>query len=447
LLGIAAWAIIMGAERIRTEPNTCNEFKDNAIVWHYCKEGGTIPFLECLNGHDESLSIQCASSWADRQVTIGSVSFEISEKSIAEATGLSLKGIKLLRKIRVSDAQNLKLFLGDGEELVPYQGGFERAKLPQPWADMCFLIMKYFTLEGRYARFYYYHLPLLNHFHRNLAICFPYYLLSSLDHSVKMVHKNLTSRPLEKPVPLHQGLIHRLYQFHLALMPPATLHHPAMEPSPNTPSASIKCDSLLTPVKNSHDGPTSASVETNTPTPGSTSTPKMKDSVKSRKRLHHLFDLAKEAAILSSLKDSHETPKGKNMSTKNPAKKARKGKGKSISPSVRRSTRIARKPAPKVKLIDYSESNSEASSHSEEADSDDLKEICMENPISREQFDGHDSLQNDYKDSPKNVIGTSSDKDEFDHQSPVEAQYDTGEGEGNMNEQNLVGAEEVEANS
>lgn len=44
----------------------------------YAKEGGIIPFMEAMN-----LSMQFVSSWNDRRVVMGDISFEINEDVIA----------------------------------------------------------------------------------------------------------------------------------------------------------------------------------------------------------------------------------------------------------------------------------------------------------------------------------------------------------------------------
>ena len=58
----------------------------------------------------------------------------------------------------------MSTFFVDIEEPMRYRGGFKRDKLPAPWDDVCLVLMKYLTLEGRFGVYYYYHFPLLNHF-------------------------------------------------------------------------------------------------------------------------------------------------------------------------------------------------------------------------------------------------------------------------------------------
>lgn len=76
-----------------------------------------------------------------------------------------------------------KFFVED-EELIHYRGGFRRDKLLAPWDDVCFVIMKYLTLKGRFGVSYYYHFPLLNHFRNRDFISIPFFLLHSLEDMV-----------------------------------------------------------------------------------------------------------------------------------------------------------------------------------------------------------------------------------------------------------------------
>lgn len=46
-------------------------------------------------------------------------------------------------------------------------------------------MMKYFTLEGRYGIFYYYHLPFLNHLRNKDLIFILFFLLHFMDANIK----------------------------------------------------------------------------------------------------------------------------------------------------------------------------------------------------------------------------------------------------------------------
>lgn len=92
-------------------------------------------------------------------------------------------------------------------------------------------------------------MPLLNHFIHHLLINFLSFLLLSPELSVKEVVELATINPKKPPIPLHQGLILRLYHSHLVLCPPKPIRttlvneEPKLNPpieTPQKPSITIK---------------------------------------------------------------------------------------------------------------------------------------------------------------------------------------------------------------
>ena len=108
-------------------------------------------------------------------------------------------------------------FFVDDKEQVRYRGRFKRDKLPAPWDDVCVVLMKYLTLEGRFGVYYYYHFLLLNHFRNRDFISILFFLLHSLEDMVTDVREKRNKG--QNFTIIHQGLIFRLYQYHLALFP------------------------------------------------------------------------------------------------------------------------------------------------------------------------------------------------------------------------------------
>ena len=131
-----------------------------------------------------------------------------------------------------NEASMNRFFTGE-EELQRYRGGFKRDKLPIPWNDACLVIMKYLTLEGRFGVYYYYHFPLLNHFRNRDFISIPFFLLHSLEDMISDIWDK-RNKGANYAI-LHQGLIFRSFQFHLALCPPRVIaienHLPPQDPS------------------------------------------------------------------------------------------------------------------------------------------------------------------------------------------------------------------------
>ena len=67
------------------------------------------------------------------------------------------------------------------------------------------VIMKYFTCEGRFDKFYAYHVRLLMHFTRNRQLNLPYFLFKSIEKMASTVQKK--APPLQIPSLFHHSLI------------------------------------------------------------------------------------------------------------------------------------------------------------------------------------------------------------------------------------------------
>ena len=188
------------------------------LVWYLLKQGIFVSFMEALNGHDENYSMQFANSWENCKVTINGILFHVSEEVIVMVTGMAMRGRKWQKVTHVINETSLQCFFKDGEELVWHKGGFMREKIPDLWNEVFLILIKYLTLEGRYGVFYYYHLSLLNYFHHHDFVLLHFFLLHELEDNVIDVKEKM--RKGVNFTILHQGLMFRLYQFHLALVPP-----------------------------------------------------------------------------------------------------------------------------------------------------------------------------------------------------------------------------------
>lgn len=142
-------------------------------------------FLDCLKGHDEQLLVAFASPYSRKRVFVGGIAFDVYEETISQPTKLTLDGRCWKRTNHVANSEGLELFFCNHEEPIKLQGGFSWEELKHPWNMIYLMIMKYFTLKRRHKVFYYYHLPLLNHFCNNDLLCLSFYLLHSIESSIK----------------------------------------------------------------------------------------------------------------------------------------------------------------------------------------------------------------------------------------------------------------------
>ena len=91
---------------------------------------------------------------------------------------------------KTSDYDALNQFIKSlDEEHVKRQGGFSREDFPCIWLQICHIIMKYFTLKGKFIVFYFYNLPFLNHLCKKDLISIPFFLLHSIESNIEVICK------------------------------------------------------------------------------------------------------------------------------------------------------------------------------------------------------------------------------------------------------------------
>lgn len=96
-------------------------------------------------------------------------------------------------------------------------GGYNKKELISLQADMEEFIMRYITLDGRYASIFSHYFTILNHFRHGRLISIPFYLVSSLENSLVKHSEN------QDNLVIHEGLI-------LLIMEYAQAHE--VKPSP-----------------------------------------------------------------------------------------------------------------------------------------------------------------------------------------------------------------------
>ena len=63
---------------------------------------------------------------------------------------LDMTGRKWQKITKVVDEASMSNFFRGNKALAWYHEGFRRDKLLKPWNDVCLVIMKYVTLEGKH---------------------------------------------------------------------------------------------------------------------------------------------------------------------------------------------------------------------------------------------------------------------------------------------------------
>ncbi|KAH9292834.1 hypothetical protein KI387_041983 [Taxus chinensis] len=192
------------------EPAACDSVKNDVEVWNILLENGITTFLERMAGYSALVSYAVMASWSKGQVQIGNTRFTISTNAIADATGLPAAGDIYFRRSLHAELQD---FIAPGDRPVKYLSGYTRDSLPPPWDRVAEVIMRYFTIDGRYRL--------------------------SLEHSVQL------ARDGEGAI-LHQGLLYLLFSdvashADLIRFPPKTgRRRRSPSPSPRPSSTSLR---------------------------------------------------------------------------------------------------------------------------------------------------------------------------------------------------------------
>lgn len=65
------------------------------------------------------------------------------------------------------------------------KSGYEIGKIKSLWWVVLKVLMQYFSMDGRFTRFFGHDFVMLNHFRHNVKISFSFYLLSSINANIK----------------------------------------------------------------------------------------------------------------------------------------------------------------------------------------------------------------------------------------------------------------------
>jgi hypothetical protein len=110
---------------------------------------------------------------------VGDLEFEVSEASIAAATGIHNTGEIWFKSITLNVAFS-KDFLKPDYQTDNLSKGVPRSHLVEDFDKMLKIIQRYFTCEGRFNMLYQYHIRLLLHFTDKDEMNIPFYLLRSM---------------------------------------------------------------------------------------------------------------------------------------------------------------------------------------------------------------------------------------------------------------------------
>jgi hypothetical protein len=195
-----------GGSVVRTEPSDMHLFDVEPMVREVFQRVGCLSFFQNMQrGHPE-VARQFALHFDGIKTKVGDLEFEVSEASIATATGIPNTGERWFKSM-ILNVSFSKDFLKSDYQTDNLSKGVPRSHLVEDFDKMLKIIQRYFTCEGRFNMLYQYHIRLLLHFTGKYAMNIPFYLLRSMGKMSDRVQAK--SKAVDTSV-FHSGLIRML---------------------------------------------------------------------------------------------------------------------------------------------------------------------------------------------------------------------------------------------
>lgn len=161
----------MGGDKNRMERSLCALWEESKELWTNVVNDNLEPYVRKIHGQDHKITDRFVKSWSKGVLSVYGAEFKIDEPFIAEVIGLSMEGKKFYRERKKSA---LSIFYDKQSERSIVRKnmdeGYNRKDLLTLWADIAEFIMRYITLDGRYASIVSYHLTILNHFRLDVIL-------------------------------------------------------------------------------------------------------------------------------------------------------------------------------------------------------------------------------------------------------------------------------------
>jgi len=203
----------MGGDPVVTEPAV---LKMDDKVKELFDKAGLLDFFRKFSSFSNSLSLQVVESWDEGRVKVDDLVFTISEQRITEVSSLPADGEVICHE-KTNQVEQLSKFIRNDETFCWLQSGIPRESLLAPWDRVVVQVMKYLTLEGKFRKFFGYHIAILNSIRNRVKINVPLFLLKSLEKPIKTVKSG------KGKLPLHQGLLKMLVNYEKARINSAPL--------------------------------------------------------------------------------------------------------------------------------------------------------------------------------------------------------------------------------
>jgi hypothetical protein len=110
------------------------------------------PFLACLQGHDDGVSLQFSLGFDGRMACMGSLAFLVSEETISSATKLPRVGDRWFKHHQFPQPSYKRVFKPDFKN-VSRAKGYSKEWIKYEFINPLIVITRIITCEGRYFFF------------------------------------------------------------------------------------------------------------------------------------------------------------------------------------------------------------------------------------------------------------------------------------------------------
>jgi primosomal protein N'' len=113
-------------------------------------KNGWFSFFDKFTGYNDEIALHFTRDYNGKKAQIGDFSILVSERTIAQATGLRREGSRWFKKESLTRAQ-MNCLLKSEYHVVSLHKGFPQNFLREEWQGVLFILQKYIIREGRYT--------------------------------------------------------------------------------------------------------------------------------------------------------------------------------------------------------------------------------------------------------------------------------------------------------
>jgi hypothetical protein len=195
---------------VRIEPNGSQALLSHDDVIGDIVAHGWDIFIKWFEGYNLVVAQDFTQYFDGFKAKIGDLQLEVTEDSIAQATGLSQEGERWFKNAKIERVPWNFLMVSKKSSCFP-KGTLITLFKPQ-WHDLLLILKQFITCEGRYGLVFLYHVRLLMIF-LGFKLNMPFYLFMSLQKMSK-IYQRQKFNPLSSL--FHHGLIRILVFSHLS---------------------------------------------------------------------------------------------------------------------------------------------------------------------------------------------------------------------------------------